>query len=125
MKITEIQSADNLIKIVRPSDYEKCSSLEIIKVFDEDIAQVTAPGATVLYACVQGGFDELLSRIGELPKADKMIVYTLQNPDSFDEDELDRMTKCLDTFTRGKTAYGLKMTGKFSPQFHIFLRVKD
>ena len=89
MKITEIQSADNLIKIVRASDYEKCSSLEIIKVFDEDVAQVTAPGATVLYACVQGGFDELLSRIGELPKADKMIVYTLQNPDSFDEDELD------------------------------------
>ena len=57
MKITEIQSADNLIKIVRASDYEKCSSLEIIKVFDEDVAQVTAPGATVLYACVQGGFD--------------------------------------------------------------------
>ena len=47
MKITEIQSADNLIKIVRASDYEKCSSLEIIKVFDEDVAQVTAPGATV------------------------------------------------------------------------------
>ena len=124
MFICEINSAENLIEKIKSTDYERCASLEIIKVFDEDISQVTADGARVSYHRFDGGFDELLKRIDDLPKAEKMIVYTLQDPDSFDEEELDRLTKCLDTFSRGRTAYGLKMTGKFPSQFHIFIREK-
>ena len=35
------------------------------------------------------------------------------------------MAKCLDTVTAGRTAYALKMTEDFPPQFHIFMRIRE
>lgn len=114
-----------LISIVKNSDYDKCTSMEIINVFAEDIAQVAAYGAQVEYYNFEGTFEDVLPRVALLPKAEKMIVYTLQDPAKFDEDQLDRMCKCFDTMTGMKTAYGLKMTDKYPSQFHIFIRKRE
>ena len=119
-----IEGHEGLLSIIRESDYERCSSMEIIKVFPEDIMQLTAPGAQAEYYFLEGSFDGILPMVRSLPPAEKMIVYTLQDPAGFDEDELDRMCTCFDTLTRMKTAYGLKMTDKYKAQFHIFIRRK-
>ncbi len=120
----KINGYAELAAAVKACDYEKCSSMEIIKVFAEDMAQITAEGAEVEYHEFLGSFEDILPCVQSLPKADKMIIYTLQDPAEFDEDELDRMCKCFDTLTGMRTAYGLKMTDKFPPQFHIFIRKK-
>ncbi len=124
MKKMKIHKIKELTDAVKASDYEKCSAMEIIRVFEEDISQLMASGAEVFSICFEGSFSELLPHIAELPKAEKMIVYTLQNPADFDEEELDRMTKCLDTLTAGRTAYGLKMTEDYPAQFLLFIRAE-
>ncbi len=110
---------------VRASDYERCSSMEIIRTDDKDITELTSGGASIEYMDFFGSLTELIEHADILKRAEKMIVYTLQDPQDFDEDELDRMARFFDTLTAGRTAYGLKMTGDYPAQFHIFMRIRE
>ena len=124
MNFKKMNGEEDYRSIISKSDYTDCSASEIIKVFDEDVRQVFSPGADVLYYAFSGGEKELLEKVKQFPAAEKMLVYTLQDPELFNVEELDRMTTLFDTLTRGKTAYGLKMkAGEAS--YHIFLRVKE
>ena len=125
MDTVKIRDFVDVKRRVSESDYERCAAMEIIRVFDEDITTLTAEGAQVEYLPFFGSFNGLLKHIDELKRAEKLIVYTLQDPRDFDEEELDRMAKCLDTITAGRTAYALKMTEDYPPQFHIFMRIKE
>ena len=125
MDTVKIQGFGDVKRLVKESDYERCAAMEIIRVFDEDITTLTAEGAQVEYLPFFGSFNGLLKNIDELKRAEKLIVYTLQDPRDFDEEELDRMAKCLDTITAGRTAYALKMTEDYPPQFHIFMRIRE
>ena len=85
--------------------------------------------------------DELYTRLNELPVSkggfeasggdDVKSFYALwseKRPSlslSIHEDELDRMARFFDTLTAGRTAYGLKMTGDYPAQFHIFMRIRE
>ena len=124
MNFKKMNGEEDYRSIISKSDYTDCSASEIIKVFDEDVRQVFSPGADVLYCAFSGDEKELLEKVKQFPAAEKMLVYTLQDPELFNVEELDRMTTLFDTLTRGKTAYGLKMkAGEAS--YHIFLRVKE
>lgn len=125
MDIKRLNGFNDVKDSVRASDYERCSAMEIIRTDDKDITELTSGGAKIEYMDFFGSLTELIEHADILKRAEKMIVYTLQDPQDFDEDELDRMARFFDTLTAGRTAYGLKMTGDYPAQFHIFMRIRE